>query len=194
MCPSGNEEFHAVGRETERIHKSGEEEMVPRYAEGIKNVPGLDVEAAVAKIERMVEERVREGQQERIRLFLASTVSSTTSREVFLRRSGTLWLGSGRRPEGVEPDVLQICWQEKQRRRQGRMGDGKFEKGNSGKGREMRRRVGFGGDQSDRKHTEETKRGDNDLNGTVGSGQRKRYGDKGGEQGKGRNRESRTER
>ena len=36
--------------------------MVSRYAEGIKDVPGLDVEAAVAKIERMVEERVREGE------------------------------------------------------------------------------------------------------------------------------------
>ena len=48
--------------------------MVSRYAEGIKDVPGLDVEAAVAKIERMVEERVREGEDPG---FFASTASST---------------------------------------------------------------------------------------------------------------------
>ena len=55
--------------------------------------------------------------------------------------------------------------QEEQRRRQERMDDCKFEKGNLGKGRERRRRVGFRGDQSDRKPTEETKKGDGE---TVG--------------------------
>ena len=52
------------------------------------------------------------------------------------------WRYAGKREEG-------------QRRRQRRDGDGKFEKWKSGKGRVMRRVVGFGGGQSDRKHDEE---------------------------------------